>query len=105
MKNITVNKVVTGLPDVPGPTTTYLKVTPVPNNGSFTIHTDRKITSCTLAIFDLHGQRVYYEQNVSLSEGLKEIKVIGLSPGVYNLTLGDENDGNDKLRSLRFVVE
>ena len=105
VKNITVNKVVTGLPGVPDPTTTYLKVTPVPNNGSFTIHTDRKITSCTLAIFDLHGQRVYYEQNVSLSEGLKEIKVIGLSPGVYNLTLGDENDSNDKLRSLRFVIE
>ncbi|WP_405294651.1 T9SS type A sorting domain-containing protein [Algibacter sp. Ld11] len=74
-------------------------ISPVPNNGQFTIHTNVILNNCKLAIFDVTGKQIYQESNVDLSNNLKDVN-LNLEAGTYLLTL---YNSEEKLH-FRFVI-
>lgn len=74
-------------------------ITPVPNNGQFTIHTNLILNDCTLSVFDVTGKMVHKENHVNLSNKVKNIN-LGLNSGTYFLIL---QNSEEKLH-FKFLV-
>ena len=66
-------------------------ISPVPNDGKFTIHTSVILDNCTLDIYDSTGKQVYQEKNINLSSKLKDID-LNLNAGMYILILHNKEE-------------
>lgn len=75
-------------------------ISPVPNNGQFTIHTNIILNGCKLSIFDMTGKLVYEEADVNLSKKLKDVNV-NLDAGTYLLIL----QNNDEKLQFKFLIK
>ncbi|MGJ5641376.1 T9SS type A sorting domain-containing protein [Formosa sp. S-31] len=64
-------------------------ISPVPNNGQFTIHTSIELKDCTLSIFDISGKLVYKENHVNLKSKVTGIN-LNLESGTYILILHNQ---------------
>ncbi|MEP5338340.1 MAG: T9SS type A sorting domain-containing protein [Algibacter sp.] len=75
-------------------------ISPVPNNGQFTIHTNVILNDCTLSIFDVTGKLIHEEKRVNLSRKVKDIDV-SLNSGTYFLIL----QNNEERLHFKFLVK
>ncbi len=75
------------------------QIYPVPNKGLFTIETNKTMYNSSIYIFNISGQMVYQENNVTIDK--KAINVDSIPPGVYMLII--ENKG-EKL-NFKFTKE
>jgi hypothetical protein len=62
-----------------------LSVGPNPNNGQFSIDTSLQLDNCKIDVFNVYGQKIYSESNVSLGGNIKEISIPNILSGVYVL--------------------
>ncbi|WP_341222155.1 T9SS type A sorting domain-containing protein [Polaribacter atrinae] len=74
---------------------TNLSVGPNPNNGQFSIDTSLALDNCKIAVFNVYGQKVYSESNVSLGGNIKEISIPNIQSGVYVLIVTHKNNRFD----------
>ncbi|MDN3667366.1 T9SS type A sorting domain-containing protein [Algibacter miyuki] len=74
-------------------------ISPVPNQGKFSIHTNFILSDCTLAIFDVTGKQIYQENDINTMRKVKEVDV-NLSSGSYFLIL---SNSEEKLH-FKFVI-
>lgn len=78
-----------------------MNISPVPNNGEFSIHTSKPLSNCNIDIFNLHGQLLYNEENVNFNENKKSINVKNISSGIYVLVLTHQGYKFD----FKFVIK
>lgn len=75
-------------------------ITPIPNNGRFTIHTSKILNDCTVSIFDVTGKLVFKENHCNFDKKMKDID-INLKSGMYILLI---NSQEEKLQ-FKFLVK
>ena len=75
-------------------------ISPVPNDGQFTIHTNIILNDCTLSIFEITGKLVHQENHVDLSGKVKNVDV-NLNSGIYFLIL---HNFEEKLK-FKFLIK
>jgi large repetitive protein len=76
-----------------------VNLAPVPNNGLFKIQTNKPLQNCSVNIYNMSGQMVYEEKNVTINK--KEINVTNMPSGMYILIIEDKGE---KL-NFKFMIE
>lgn len=69
-----------------------VKLAPIPNNGHFTIHTNKVLRNCSLSVFNVMGQLVFEENNVTISNKVKSVNISHMVSGTYILILHNQEE-------------
>ncbi len=78
-----------------------IRLAPVPNNGQFSIHTNRLMGDTTIEIRSVAGQLVYREEDVNFDTTVKNINISGIPSGIYILVLSNQEEKVD----FKFVID
>jgi PKD repeat protein len=76
----------------PGKGDLGVRIYPNPSGGIFNLYLEKGNKNIDISIFDLHGQKVFSEKNLSRNGSItKELDLSGLSKGVYYMRLTTED--------------
>ena len=79
----------------------HMFLSPVPNNGTFSIHSSGTLNDCEILIFDLSGRQIYFEEKIEELNNMKTINMTNIAPGVYSLVMSCQQ-GNEE---ITFLIE
>jgi large repetitive protein len=74
---------------------------PVPNDGEFSIQTNTALYDCTIDIYNMFGQLVHQEKNITIDKNVKNINATNLHSGTYILIIHNKNEKLD----FKFVIK